>query len=218
MRKIRALSLLVVVLAMSAVAASAASADEFTAEQYPLLITGGGEPGQVDQIILTSGTASCKKTTYTSTVSAPTTTVTVSATYGECTAFGFPSTVHMNGCQYLFHINGGTSTEGKADLTCPAGQEVTVTSISAGTTKCTLHFPAQSSVGTLQFTNIGSGSTRELTLAMNLTNIKYSHTKGTGIAACASGSATNGTLAAKGLVTGENHLGTQHVGIFMSNV
>lgn len=218
MGKIKTLSLLAVVLAMSAVAASAASADEFTAEQYPLQITGSGEPGQVDQIILTSGTAACKKTTYAGTVSAPTTTVTVDATYGECTAFGFPSTVHMNGCQYLFHLNGGSSTEGKADLTCPAGKEVTVTSLSAVTIKCTLHFPAQSSIGTIQFTNIGAGPTRELTLTMNLTSIKYSHTKGTGLGSCVEGTAFNGTLAAKGLVTGENHLGTQHIGIFLSNV
>jgi hypothetical protein len=123
----------------------------------------------------------------------------------------------MNGCHYLFHLNGGTSTEGKADLTCPAGKEVTVTSVLAATIRCTLHFPAQSSVGTMQFFNTGVGTTRELTLTMKLANIKYSHTKGTGLGACAEGSASNGTLEAKGVVIGETDPGSQRIGVFMSN-
>lgn len=69
----------------------------------------------------------------------------------------------------------------------------------------------------MKFKNIGAGPTRELTLTMELTGIKYSHTKGLGFAACPEGSASNGKLNAKGVVTGETDPGSQHVGIFMSN-
>lgn len=216
MQKVKAIGLLLVVLAMSAMTTSVASADEFTAEQYPVTLT-GSKDGEADVVAVTAGSAACKSTTYVGTAIQATTTVTISPTYNECTAFGFPATVDMNGCQYLFHINGASSTEGSADLTCPAGKEVTVTSMSAGTIKCTLHFPTQSSVGTIKFSNIGAGPTREVTLQFNLTSIKYTHTKGTGLGSCTGGSATNGTLNAKAVVTGETDPGSQHIGIFLSN-
>jgi hypothetical protein len=219
MRNLKILGLaLVAVFAMSSVAASMAAADQFTAEAYPTVLTGKTDPGAAaDLFTTTTGNVNCKSSTYTGTVSAATTTVSMLPSYAECTAFGFPAVIDVNGCTYLFHVMGGSSTEGDVDLECTGGNQVTVTAIGAGTTKCTVHVGSQADItGTVKYINTGSGTTREVTLEVDIGGIDYSHTKGTGLGACTAGSATNGSLVAKGIVTGENEAGTAHLGVFMS--
>lgn len=221
MRNIKILGLMLAAMfAMSAVAATAASADEFTSEVAPVTLTGTSESGFTDEFTTTAGVVKCPKATYKGTqATVSTTTATVTPDYEDqpCTGFGFPATIDVNECQYVFHINGGTSTEGTVDVECPAGKEITITATSAGTEKCTVHVPTQTSIpGTVKFSGIGSGTTREITVDVNLTGVKYTHTKGTGIGACTAGSASNGTMKAKATVTGES--GSTHVGLFLSNV
>ena len=63
--------------------------------------------------------------------------------------------------------------------------------------------PPQNGLKTVTFTNVGSGSTQEVTVDVNLSGLKYTHTAGTGFGACATGSASNGTYSGAALVTGE---------------
>lgn len=217
MRNVKVLGLaLVAMFAMSAATATAASADDFTAEKYPATLTGSNTTAN-DQLVLTTGIVNCKKSTYTATVSAATTSVSVTPSYSECTAFGFPSAIDTNGCKYIFNVGAGTT--GDADISCEAGKSITFTAIGAGTVKCTIHITSQSYIaGAVTYSNTGSGTTREMGIEVSLSGIDYSHTKGTGIGACTAGSATNGTVSAAALVTGEEDKasGAAHIGIFLS--
>lgn len=205
-----------VLIATLAIGATSASADEFTSESYPVVATGAMDQGFSDQVLMTWGTASCPNPTYTATVTGPSTSVSVTPNYGLCSMSGLPVTVDMNGCTYQFNIKGGAATTGDIDLVCPAGQEVTVTLTSGGVAKCTIHFKPQNDIGgTVTYSNIGAGTTREITVVSELTGIDYAHTKGTGLGTCTTGSGTSGSMYAKAVVTGEAHNGT-HVGIFVS--
>lgn len=213
MRNLKILGLaLVAMLAVTATAASVASAAKLTAESYPATVTGASEAG--NEIVVTAGAVSCPKSTYHGVISEPASTLSVTPVFAGCTALGFPGVTDMNGCTLLLH-SVGLALGASLDLVCPAGQEMTVTAISAGTTKCTVHVKPQTGLESITVTPIGSGATRELTLDINLAKIQYTHTAGTGIGACTSGSGSTGTLTAKTLITGENAGGT-HVGIFPS--
>ena len=219
MRNLKILGLaLIAMLSMSAVAASMASADELTAENYPATLKGSlDEVAVPDKFLTTTGPVSCKQANYDGTISGPTTTVEVTPTYNECTAFGFPAVIDHGNCKYLFHIVKNT-TEGDVDLVCTSG-ELTVTAIGAGTPKCIVHVPPQSDItGTVKYSRIGAGTTQEITVVANLTGIDYTHTQGTGVGSCPSGSATNGTLEAKAKVTGLQDEGPNHIGLFLSTI
>lgn len=141
---------LVVVFALGAVVASAASAAEqgtLTAESpVKLDLTETGAKGSGSNAFTTFGAKTeCFGSTYvgrkinsTEPISVPATTATVTPTYnqGECRAFApeTEATIQTNGCDFVFHI-GNTSpagnTEGKyaltADVVCPAGQKLHLT-------------------------------------------------------------------------------------------
>jgi len=227
-RNLKVLGLaLVAVFAMSAVAASMASADELTSESSPVQLTGKQiAPGDV--FTTEVGTVKCKEVSYKATTATPTTTVTATPTYPvkaldgtqNCTGFGFPAEIHTNGCTYLFHI--GVATTGTLDVLCPEGKEITVTAIGTGTNKCTVHVPAQSGKATITYRNVGSLTTREIEVEANITTLTYSWNKGTGLGACSkeektTGEKGTGTYTGKALITGEkDNGGTEHVGIFLS--
>jgi hypothetical protein len=222
MRNLKVLGLaLVAMLAMTAVAASAASADDLTSEISPVTLT-GKQTGGGDVFTTTAGTVKCKEVNYTAaSVATPTTAVTATPSYPEktaggeqnCTGFGFPATVATNGCTYRFTI--GAATTGGIDIVCAGGQEITVTAKSGETVKCIVHVPAQNIAAGITYSNTGSGTTREVDITANLAGtLSYKHTAGSGIGACTSGSAANGSYTGAGTVTGES--GGVHVGIFLS--
>jgi hypothetical protein len=163
-RNLKALGLVLgVVFAMGAMTASVASAQtpgELTSDG-PVTLHGKHTAETTNALTAFGASTVCNNATYTGhkyreagkflpTVNggAGVTTVTISAHYGPCTAFGFPATVDMNGCDYEFHLEGTTGgvphTYGvKAFLVCPLGQRVKVTIFSsaanhtAGTPFCT---------------------------------------------------------------------------------
>lgn len=206
---------IVAVFAMSAVAASMASADSFTAEKAPVTYTGNQSEANV--FTTTVGTVKCTVTTFKGTVnSTSTTTASVTPTYSGCTAFGFPADIEVNGCEYLLHV--GAATTGTVDVVCPVGKEITVvatTSATNPTPKCIVHIKAQSGLGTVTYSNVGTGTTREVLVSVNVSGIHYTHTPGSGLGACPTeGTSTTGTYTGSVLVTGES--GATHVGIFLS--
>lgn len=216
MRNLKVLGLaFVAMFAVSAVTAAVASADDFTAEKYPVTLTGKNLAAN-DQFIMTTGTVNCKTASYTGTVSAATTRVVVTPSYSNCTAFGFPAIIDVNGCRYEFNIGAGTT--GDADIGCDIGTAITVTAISAGTVKCNVFISGQTLItGTMTYSNTGSGTTREVVVNASLSGIDYSHVGGTGVGACTFGTGTNGTLNASGIVTGEEDKSSPaHIGIFLS--
>lgn len=222
MRKIRvAGSMLIVAALMSGAAAMETAADELTAESYPVKIVGKGDPETAAPVLQTTGSSiTFGAAQYFATSASSSTTLTVVPSYSGALAFGFPGTVDMNGCYYLFHINGGSSTEGNMDIICPFTNEMTVTASLAGTTKCVIHIASQVNLtGAFKYVNLGSGATREITIDADVTGIDYRHTGAgaTGIAACTSGSGSEGRLTFKALFTATKDGQPEHQGLFLSS-
>ncbi|HSJ76352.1 MAG TPA: hypothetical protein VK899_09260 [Gemmatimonadales bacterium] len=234
-RKLKALGLMFgALLAMSAVAAPVASADDFTSEAVTPILTGTNEVEKPDAFQTTAGVVQCKHAVYESInaagaiagVTTPTTTVTIRPTYPaaapdgthNCTVAGLPQTTHMNGCDFKFTITGGTSTVGDVKLECPAGNEVTVTTnvtpTGTATVRCTLHIPEQTLTGDpITYTNAAG----DIIVSINAHGISYKHTTGTGLGSCTSGSAANGTYVGKALIGGET-AGGANINLLLSNV
>jgi len=217
-RRLGALATVVAaVLAMSAMVASAASADVLTAESVPTTITGNGD-SSTHTMGFDIGQFKCSGASYHGAVSAsPSSQVTLTPVYTSCTLAGLAPVISLNGCDYLLHIN-AASTEGTTDITCSAGQEITLSAPAVALRKCIIHIPPQTGLGPITVSNIGTGTTREITLNMNISGLKYSQTTGTsevGNCATADGT-TNGTYTGKAVLTGEKSSTGVHIGIFAS--
>lgn len=220
MRNLKILGLaLVAVCATSVALASTAAADDFTAEVYPATVTGALDPGTDLVLGTTAGTTTCTVVQEHGTLAGPATELTMTPVFQNCVGSGFPGVFDMNGCDFVYRINGGGLTTGTMDIVCPVGQEITKTAIGGGTIKCTIHIPPQTGLGGVTYANLGvfGSPTKEITVDVNINNLKYTHTKGTGLGACVSGAANNGTLKVKTVWTGETHGGGAHVGLTLSD-
>jgi hypothetical protein len=208
---------LVVALVMSSVAVTAVSGDVLTSESASVTtVTGAQGGGDGDKMTFHAGELKCTTITYAGTFSTGASSVLVTPTYGGCTTAGLASTIDMNGCVYRINITGGTSTAASLDIVCTGTNEITVTTPSVGTKKCIKHIPAQTDLTAVSGTNIGSGTTREITVDLNITNLKYSQT--TGMAE--TGNCTTADNTTGGIYTGDatftGSVSSAHVGIFLS--
>lgn len=195
---------LVLALALSGTAAAGASAESFafhadgdyvtfTANQNSVFTVDGGtlECEEIHQI----GEVIDIATSFTS--------FELATGWHNCTAFGFPADVDMNGCNVV--LNAGTKVgaayEGTAGIACHSNEEITMTVTAFGVAKCTVHIPEQGPLGTVTYTN-GSGN---FYADANISGFEYSQTAGTGIGACETVSGTtNGTLVGGTIVSGDN--------------
>lgn len=169
-RKLKVLGIaMVAVFAMSAVMASAASAGAFTSTGPTVLkavekeatLTAFGlkvvcEPDYEVGIV--------GETPHKKGLPSGSTTFTITPVYTACNSFigetKAPSTVTMNGCDFVLHIGAlisGTKYKGTADVVCPAGKEIEVhayTSVAHSSTVCTVKIPAQAGLenGTVEST------------------------------------------------------------------
>jgi hypothetical protein len=168
-RKIKVLGLtLVAVFAMTAVAASAASAAEFHSESSATELRGAQQTENV--LAFNNRTLKCKSATFVGSQSGTTaSTVEVHPTYGNCTAFGLESTITTTGCNYVLHSNGET------DIVCEAGKQIEIEAF--GT--CQVNVAAQSGLGSVSYSNVGSGSTEEVLVGLNVGSIKANVTGST---------------------------------------
>jgi len=162
-RKFKSLGLvLAAVFAMSAIGASAASAAEFHSAGAPTTITGTQSTSHV--FTTSAGTVTCKTATFSGTQSTQTaTTVQLTPTYKECTAFGFINVpIDVNGCSYTFTSHGATTVD------CAAGKafEITVPG-------CTTKVGPQTFAKGMEYTTVGSTPSRSITSHTNVTEIEY---------------------------------------------
>jgi hypothetical protein len=176
-RNLKALGLvLVAVFAMSAVAASGASAAvEFNAEAGTTKLTATNQTGTEDKFVTDAGEIHCKTTTAEGTVATfPTTSVTFSkVAYDECKGpLNVTVTVDMHGCGYQFSA-GATDAEGNfegsARITgCETGKVIEVTAPG-----CTIKVGEQGPLTKVTYTNKGTLANREITTDVGITNIAY---------------------------------------------
>jgi hypothetical protein len=156
-RNLKVLGLaLVAVLAMSIMVASAASASQYTGSAYPTTGTGQNTSGK-ETFTTPGGTVQCDSH-FEGPLSAASSTLTVTAKYTNCIAFGFiNATVHFNFCGYLFHAGaakGGGVYDNSIDIVCPAGTGPVT--IKAAT--CHVLIPAQTGLKNVKTTNLAGGT------------------------------------------------------------
>jgi hypothetical protein len=157
-RNLKALGLaLIAALALSAVAASGASAEyKFTSGAGTTNTIVTGEQTTTHEFVTGGQGFKCTVAKFEGTqATATTTTATITPTYENCT-YGAtrPIDITMNGCTYLF--TGATNAEkhGIVHIKCPAGKviEAHITE-PAGTNKCTLTIAEQTATGGVTYTN-----------------------------------------------------------------
>jgi hypothetical protein len=178
-RNIKTLGLaLVAVFAFSAVIASAAQANVFMAESYPVHLKGEQVAGEKHVFEITGSKVECstaKFTTRGAQLTAASGEATIDPVYETCTAFGFVgSEVKMNGCHYKFHVGHNTAAdvyEGTVDLICPTGSEV---EIIAGT--CVAKMAAQSGLSKVEYINMTEVSPKDVTVKAKVEHIKVNVT------------------------------------------
>jgi hypothetical protein len=177
-------------LALGVIVASPASAANFTASKYPTSITASGAKGN-DVIKTEGGNVECASH-LSGTLSAASSSVTVTASYTECQAFGFsPATVAM-GCDYVLNA---TET---LDIECSASNKIIIT---AGT--CEIQIGTQTGLSKVEHSN-GSG---DIDAKANVSGINYTVTKD------GAGCPFNGT----GAKTGATYIQTSSVTVSSTN-
>lgn len=210
-RKFKGMGLaLFALLAMSAFASTASAQFESEAEHTILSVGSSG----MQKFAPSAGGATVECETINidnATISSPsktTTTVTVEPTYNNCLPFlGIAATsVHTNGCDYVFHL-ADNATSGSVDVECPTatGIQITVGSI------CTYEIDSQTGLNTVNYSNTGSGTTREVNLNPNVGGITSQRT--TNHFFCPAAGNT-GTYSGTSTVTGRS-AGGSHVGVFV---
>jgi hypothetical protein len=198
------------VLALGAAVAGGASA-AFTSESVPVTVTPHVGTAQVFQYESEGLKVSCSTVGGDATVSAsPVTSVTSSVSYSNCSTPIGPATVSTASCDYRFTSSTG-STAIVVDIICSTGGiSITVKGF-FGEHLCEITVSPQSLTGT-SGTNIGSGTTREITLDIAVKNIKASKT---GSSLCGAASSSTGTYSGNVDITGENPSSKAHIGIDM---
>lgn len=218
LRSFKALVLAVLAaLLVGAAVASAAFATPFSikAEKVPTKWT-AKQHGGTSVTGTDAGAISCAEITYEGdqTVT-PASEISLTPTFSGCTALGFLNIpIDTNGCFYKFtawtKVDG--NFEGSTDIVCPEGKVIEVTAPG-----CTITFGAQTGLKTVTFTNLGAGTTRELTIDFALTGTKYEeHGKGI-FPSCADKTVakSNGTQNGALIATGENPTSKAHHGIWV---
>ena len=152
-RKFKAAGVLMAVVAMLGLSASSAQAT-FTSAGYSAGVAGTSTG---DVLHLFGSTAPCTNNTFSGTLSAANTTLTITPGYSSCTAFGLPATVNFTGCDYLFHNAAGAAAV-TVDLVCSSGTvDITVYSSSTHATAiCHVTVTPFNGKGGLTATNNGS--------------------------------------------------------------
>lgn len=198
-RNLKTLGLiLVAALAMSAVAASGASAERFVFTAETEHSTLKGAQLEASTITVDGGSVSCEKVKYEETLAGEASLdVTMIPTFEGCTFSGIPVEVDTNGCGYLFQAatKEGSNYEGKASIVCAeAEKSIVLTAKLFGTGKCTVHIGEQEGLENVTF--VEEGSPAELRADIELSGIEYDQTAGTGLSACSGAENTgNGTYA-----------------------
>jgi hypothetical protein len=148
------------VFATSALAASAASAFHFEAEEYPA--KGVGKNTNTHVFHVEGGKVECKEVTFTGTMAAASETLRAKAVYKNCLAFGvFPATVSMEGCEYEFHVSEETSAghfKGSDSIVNSSGKscEEKPAKITAGS--CIVTNGPQTGLKTVSYTDLNATS------------------------------------------------------------
>lgn len=207
-RSIKILGLgLLAALAVSAVAAPAASANPKFHSEFAGIFLTGGQTGIVANTLTTDlGEMKCNVVKFAGT-QAPmtTTTMTLKPIYEECKIAGEKAVVTLNGCRYTFHLEEQTEPiEARMGIECPIGQELEI-----DTPECTITIPPQKPLQEVTFTNEGAEKTRSIIADLNVSGIHYEeHGAGcVGATETTENGTYTGVITVKGEDSEEHHVG-----------
>jgi hypothetical protein len=184
-RTVKAFGLaIVVVLALGAWALPSAQAAEFHSESDHKTVT--GSPKGNHMATIGGMTMNCKQVHIHETIEFGVlwNTITTKMEHTECTMAEAPATETNNNCVYSFHSNGEVDIGGAS---CTA----IVYKATIGGLPCTLKIGPQTGLKTASYKNLGSGSSREIEMSLNLKGIKYT---AEGAACKEAGTKTNGEM------------------------
>jgi hypothetical protein len=182
--------------------APAANAANFTAAEYPATLGGEQIASEKHAFTVAGGRKwTCEGATFAGTLAGASATQTITPSYTGCHAniLGaiLPMTVTFNDCDYLFHVNAGSTHDwtGTTDLSCPTS-DVTLHIYKEGSAHieanevCRYTMKPQTGLGNIAYKTT-TGTPNDLDLKFNVTGIAYTKTLGT-LATCgaASGTAT----------------------------
>lgn len=166
-----------------------ANQPKIAAEQYPATVSGS----QSTELKFTTaaGRVKCKSVTFgAGQLSGPTAQLSLSTTYGSCTAFGQTATISMNSCHYSLSVaNAGPPYVGSLQLACSVEGDGIVVSVPSG--NCSLKIPAQS-IASLSLATTGSGFERHVTAGLAGEGSAYT-VSGPGTICGVAGSHSDGT-------------------------
>ena len=214
---------LITVLVLSAVAASAAHANNVTAGAYKANLTGkdlGTKAGDFVRLTIGNGARwiECEEDSYTATLSGPETVITVTPKYNKCFANSLttvPVTVTVNECDYVLEAT--SKTTGRASVKCPDGKQIEVHVYESEAAHETLTALCTYDIGSSvvgekkQNQNLekitiekgSSGGVEDMTLKLAITNIQIKSTFGAaGVCGVKGPADTTGTLTGNVTVTG----------------
>jgi hypothetical protein len=194
--------------------ASSASASQFRGEEYPVAFK--GEQGLGGELVIKGkkgGTLSCYKGVLSGSASTASSTLNLVPSYSECELTGgIATTVTLNGCYYVLHsTNESAPFAGSVDIAC--AKEGAAIEAVAGS--CKLTIPAQSSLGTVEFSNTGKGRARAIVASFNLSGLKGTY--GSGCYSQTIGTFENGTLKETSTLKGSNDKETYALGVYLAN-
>lgn len=163
-RTLKALGLtLMAVCALGAITAAGASAATFNSGAEKTIVTGSSESNHVftaSGFSVECTTAEFKGTQVGTAVS----TLTVHPTYTGCTSSLGNAPVDTTGCDYVFNATTNGTGHLPAAISCTASSVIKVTAPG-----CTLSFGTQNPTGGVVATNLGSGSTADVTVDATVT-------------------------------------------------
>jgi hypothetical protein len=150
---------LAAIFAASGLVAATASAFKFEAEKYPA--TGIGTNTNTHVFKVEAGEVKCTEVTFRGSLSAASEALRAKAEYKGCTAFGFPATVSMEGCEYEFRVGEEVSADhykGSDAIVNTTGESCKEKPSKIVTLSCTVTSGPQTGLKTVNYANLNSAS------------------------------------------------------------
>lgn len=177
---------------------TSASASQFRAEEYPSTVN--GTQGVQQKFKVSAGAnIFCSTATATGTLSAASTSLTMTPTYSGCQAYGLNTTPSVGSCKYVYNITAGESSPytGTVGVSCSKEDD----SISFKGPGCTMTIPMQSALASVDFANAPGKHSRNryVTVTFNVTKLKYTET---GVFCPSAGTHEDGTYTGTSVLKG----------------
>jgi hypothetical protein len=188
-------------LCLGAPAGAGAALIDAEVESFPVSLV-GSQTTEPEFSFEGGWTGKCKKASFAGSLSAASSSYSLTATYSECTAFGFAATVTTTGCKFVFQI--GEANESGAfpsttDVSCEAGKAITIV-----TATCEVQISGQTGLSGVELSNNGA-SPNEVSAKLAIAkSLSYNKTKdGLGCPLSGTGTKTDGGIGGSSLVFGE---------------